>query len=1251
MAYKKKEYKSSKSQEEKRKEIDLLVKQADEKIDKVFSSPNDLKEYLSFMAKFHNYSYRNSILIEEQFRGAVAVGSFAFWKEKGYSVNKGEKGIKILVPTKLGDRFIAEDGTIKLISKASEKEKQLIKSGDLEIFEGAIKFKQGYVFDVSQTNIPASELPKIFPNKWLEGDVKNYKAFYKSLEDVASKIGVKIIEPKSELGLVKGVSYTSTREIALNPRNSELQNVKTLIHELAHAKLHTVETRDNYTKEEKEFQAEMVALSVSSYFGINTEEYSLRYLSEWTKNAIFKDKEKLLKEVSTTVKEYVEIMEDSLNTERELTKENELVNSLSDKNIKNESELNLEMEGEMDFESGKFIEIKDDKKNLYKVKNNENEGEKSMINLEKEYELFRMFDEDGKRELKTVKDMLNVREDIESIYPYEEAMGIFESGGYRTEIYYYEQYKFAKITDINYRGTYEIYTYGEFENNADYQEYRRELMEKLVKDKDFLIFKENEKLIDALVENVSKLDTAKSNIRPYFKDGFDREKVFDIEKIKYEIELKGIEKVANDLNVFALYYGVEEDRNYTVMEFKDYLNDNIVEEVKREIVIEKINSIMLERDEMLDELREYSNNLEDKSFLGKVTDFLNSYIEKIKGAIENLREVFENENIKESEKNINELDLEFEGEEFNINDFNSNTIVTSNEMVNEILACDRYELLNKFESEMTQEDNIFLKSRGFSLEPIMDRFLDTIKDFDFDMEFEEFKFSNFLEETINGIKESEYEHYLDETISERHEMSVIGEEEYRATYGENTVIDNKEGLYVKLYSDYLDIDKDKMYSLDENVDYRNFKLNAGEEFKIKDYINGDIVIEVDGKEQSVSFSLLLEETSFSNIIENKSNEKNMYRSELIEKHFNDLGLSQEGKEKWITDYFNENNIQDKVRDNLVKQEEFLEVLENKFDIDYDIEMLKDQIECFGKGEASDYYGNYYANDLSKEEKKLEQETEKRMEAEFNSLNEQLKSKEIEVSKFNNQLNEFVETVGKNIDKFEKVFNIEYNNKSEMEINTKEILNSDIEKMEVLKDRIDKENRLGRDQSKDCRIDYGILKTFSERFNEKVELLDKLGINHAGIEKVDKEEIVKYSEKAKFPEVGEVKIFKSESMHFKENQILSFNEANKLFEREEAHIRDLKREYESKGEYYPYEKVKGEVKINDNVDFEFRYDIGDGEFYNLADLLERELSNTNHQYAVKDFLIEKGVRENDKEEKGINDIVSNLNYEKEEELER
>ncbi|MGV1104018.1 ImmA/IrrE family metallo-endopeptidase [Clostridium perfringens] len=321
MAFKKK------SNEERKKEVDLLVEQANKKIDKVFNSSEDIKEYLSFMSKFYNYSFKNSILIEEQFRGARAVGSFAFWKEKGYVVNKGEKGIKILVPTKLGDRFEAEDGTIKLVSKATEREKALIKETKLEFIPGKTLFKQGYVFDVSQTNVPLEEIPKLFPNRWLEGRVENYKGFFNSLENLADKIGIKIIEPKSELGQVKGVSYTFTNEVALNPRNSEIQNIKTLIHELAHAKLHTSETFLNYTQAEKEFQAEMVAFSVSSYFNIDTEEYSLRYLKSWTKDRDFKDKERLLKEVKETTKEFIETIESSLLNikEKEILIEDEAV--------------------------------------------------------------------------------------------------------------------------------------------------------------------------------------------------------------------------------------------------------------------------------------------------------------------------------------------------------------------------------------------------------------------------------------------------------------------------------------------------------------------------------------------------------------------------------------------------------------------------------------------------------------------------------------------------------------------------------------------------------------------------------------------------------------------------------------------------------------------------------------------------------------------------------------------------------------
>lgn len=108
------------------------------------------------------------------------------------------------------------------------------------------------------------------------------------------------------------MSYTLTKEVALNPRNSELQNVKTLLHELAHAKLHTAETHMNYSASEKEFQAEMTAYTVSSYFGIDTSEYSLGYLANWTQGKELKDKSKLLKEVHETSTEFIETIENTL---------------------------------------------------------------------------------------------------------------------------------------------------------------------------------------------------------------------------------------------------------------------------------------------------------------------------------------------------------------------------------------------------------------------------------------------------------------------------------------------------------------------------------------------------------------------------------------------------------------------------------------------------------------------------------------------------------------------------------------------------------------------------------------------------------------------------------------------------------------------------------------------------------------------------------------------------------------------------
>lgn len=128
------------------------------------------------------------------------------------------------------------------------------------------------------------------------------------------------------------ISLSPQLGVALNPRNSQLQNVKTLLHELAHAKLHTVTSINNYTKEEKEFQAEMTAFSVFYYFNIDTSEYSLSYLDHYTKNSDIKEKRHLLNEIKDTCKEFIEVIKDTLNKDIDITKDIDLAPIIDDSN-------------------------------------------------------------------------------------------------------------------------------------------------------------------------------------------------------------------------------------------------------------------------------------------------------------------------------------------------------------------------------------------------------------------------------------------------------------------------------------------------------------------------------------------------------------------------------------------------------------------------------------------------------------------------------------------------------------------------------------------------------------------------------------------------------------------------------------------------------------------------------------------------------------------------------------------------------
>ena len=312
-----------KSFEEKQKEIKDLTNSLHDRVNSYFMTPEQMKEYLAFNSRFYQYSRRNAALIDFQFPGATAVGSFAFWKKNGFSVNKGEKGIKILKPTPF-EYFMRDGSDLKIpINKATREEQEKIRNKEITIRKDMF-FTVTHVFDVSQTNAKAKDLPDIFPNRWLEGHVEDYSLVRSALEKVAETNGIKIVEPYEELGVAKGVSYTDRKEVALNPRNSELQDVKTLIHELAHATLHTTETRDNYTYNEREFQAEMTAFTVCSYLGIDTSEYSLQYIHHYAKDeSQFNDKLKLLEEVNKTSCGFIEIIEKEFVANRVIEDEKE----------------------------------------------------------------------------------------------------------------------------------------------------------------------------------------------------------------------------------------------------------------------------------------------------------------------------------------------------------------------------------------------------------------------------------------------------------------------------------------------------------------------------------------------------------------------------------------------------------------------------------------------------------------------------------------------------------------------------------------------------------------------------------------------------------------------------------------------------------------------------------------------------------------------------------------------------------------
>lgn len=235
------------------------------------------KAYLSTMSKFHNYSLNNTLLIAMQRPDATLVAGYQAWqKQHQRHVRKGEKGIQIIAPSPYKakkEREVLDPATGR--PKLDAQGKPVKETVEVEY----PAFRVATVFDVSQTE--GKELPSLGVNE-LSGRVDGYSRLLTALKDICPvPIGFEQIESGA-----KGYYHTTEQRIALQEGMSEMQTVKTLIHEMAHQKLHSHEKEkpreERLTARSKEVEAESVAYTVCQHFGIDTSDYSFGYIAGWS---------------------------------------------------------------------------------------------------------------------------------------------------------------------------------------------------------------------------------------------------------------------------------------------------------------------------------------------------------------------------------------------------------------------------------------------------------------------------------------------------------------------------------------------------------------------------------------------------------------------------------------------------------------------------------------------------------------------------------------------------------------------------------------------------------------------------------------------------------------------------------------------------------------------------------------------------------------------------------------------------------
>lgn len=340
-----------------------ITKQLEEGVKELFTSER-YAEYLKTMSKFYNYSFNNTVLIALQRPEATLVAGYSAWQKNFHrQVKKGEKGIQIIAPSQRKEKEVVE----KFDPETNEPILGPDGQPETEVVEHVVSdFRVVRVFDVSQTyGEPLQELAI----QDLTEQVQNYPLFLQAVKEI-SPVPIRFGETG---GKAKGYYSNKGKEIVVKEDMSESQTIKTLIHEIAHAKLHDREVLEQAGEEKdqrtKEIEAESIAYTVCQYFGLDTSDYSFPYIAGWSENLKMWELRSFMDAIRKTAGEFIKELEGKM-------KELEIDRNERD-SIQNEKEIKIGMDTkavELEQHEGLWHTVKEveiEKEHFYLMEHNE----------------------------------------------------------------------------------------------------------------------------------------------------------------------------------------------------------------------------------------------------------------------------------------------------------------------------------------------------------------------------------------------------------------------------------------------------------------------------------------------------------------------------------------------------------------------------------------------------------------------------------------------------------------------------------------------------------------------------------------------------------------------------------------------------------------------------------------------------------------------------------------------------------------